>query len=778
MLETERVRAQASGSAIEGEAWAEKIKLLEAEVESLKQRLEMMLQMFEEQHAQITAQESALERMDHTIHALISGRTWRLISLPGRIARRFLLSDLKQKFKRVQARSAIFLVCDEPAANDTRPRSGNIVVSGWCLAEEGVDCVQVQVPGLPLIETKPGLPRPDVKLALPNLDHTGRAGFSVEFDSTPLSDGRHPIVVRLISKGKVVKTRKTWVTIDHKKGFSNDYQRWIQEFERPQDQLIEIKLATLKYRPLMSIVVPVFNTEPAALEAAIQSVLAQSYTNWQLCICDDGSTRVDTKEVLRRFAEQDTRIHVVFREQSGGISAASNSALELVKGEYVGFLDHDDTLAPHALAWVVEALNRNPEIDLAYSDEDKLNLRGQRYEPFFKPDWSPDLLRSTNYICHFLVVRKALLDRIGGFDSDCDGSQDYDLILRATEAASVIEHIPRVLYHWRAIPGSTAASLDNKTYAIEAAKRALERHCARTAPGARVEPGLVTGWWRVRYPIPEGTRVSIIIPSGGKAGALRTNLDSIFEKTTYRQFEIVIADNSKGNTIEKLVGEYIRAGRPVRYIDWRNQPFNFSAINNAAARQCDSPVLLFLNDDTSVIAPDWLEAMLELAMRPEVGVVGAKLLYPDGRIQHAGVVMGMYDNCGHAFTGLDGTTPHYFAFSHIIRNVSAVTGACLMVRAQLFWEVGGFDEQTFAVAFNDVDLCLKIGARGYRVLFTPYALLYHFESLSKTSKDLVPDSEEVLAMRTKWGSVIQADPYYNPNLTRNKADYSLRTRTA
>ncbi len=270
--------------------------------------------------------------------------------------------------------------------------------------------------------------------------------------------------------------------------------------------------------------------------------------------------------------------------------------------------------------------------------------------------------------------------------------------------------------------------------------------------------------------------MSIIIASGGKADVLRANLESLFRKTTYPNYEVVVIDNSKSNVIEKIVDQQRSGSRNLRYIDWRHKPFNYSAINNTAAKQCDSPVLLFLNDDTSVIAPDWLQSMVELVMRPEVGAVGAKLLYPDGRIQHAGVIMGLYDNCGHAFKGLDGSTSHYFDFSDIIRNVTAVTGACLMIKAETFWQVAGFDETDFAVAFNDIDLCLKIGSLGYRVLYTPYALLHHHEAFSKTSKDLLPHPEEVARMRFKWEQVIAADPCYSPNLSRNDEDYSLRKR--
>jgi GT2 family glycosyltransferase len=514
---------------------------------------------------------------------------------------------------------------------------------------------------------------------------------------------------------------------------------------------------------------PVYNAVPEELSSAIESVLRQSYEHWELCIADDCSDRAEVREILSAFAARDSRIKVTYRQERGGISRASNAAWQMAAGAYVCFLDHDDTLAPHALSYVCEALNQNSGADLLYSDEDKIGAQGQRTDPFFKPDWSPDLLLSENYLCHLLVIGQDLARTTGFLDPAFDGSQDYDLILRATEQAKRIVHIPKILYHWRAGAASTASSIDNKHYALDAAKRALERR-------HRVEPGLVTGRWRVRYPIPEGSRVSIIIASGGRVDALRTNLESLFGKTTYRDYEIVIADNSKSQTIERLVREFQPRHANLRYRDVRERPFNFSAINNAAARECDSPVLLFLNDDTSVIASEWLEAMLELALRPETGAVGAKLLYPNGAIQHAGVVMGIYDNCGHAFKGLDGSKPYYFDFTDIIRNVSAVTGACLMARASVFWQAGGFDEDEFAVAFNDVDFCLRLGSLGYRNLYTPHAVLYHHESLSKTSKDLIPHPQEVAAMRLKWGKTIAHDPFYNPNLTRNSEDYSLRTR--
>lgn len=571
---------------------------------------------------------------------------------------------------------------------------------------------------------------------------------------------------------------KASVLIDHQRDTASEYKQWIREFEQPDEEIIQLKLPSLRVRPLISIVMPTYNSLPADLQSAIESVFKQSYSNWELCIADDGSDRSEVKEMLSRYAAHDARIKVRFQEQHQGISATSNAALRLITGEYVCFLDHDDELSPHALANIADAINRNPNADFLYSDEDKIDKNGKRYDPFFKPDWSPDLLLSENYICHLFTLRKDLLEKTGDFLPECDGSQDYDLALRASEYASHILHIPKILYHWRAGQHSTASTLENKAYALTAMQRALERYCERALPDAKIEAGRSTGRLRLRYPVSDSPRVSIIIASGGKADVLRTNLDSLFAKTDYLNYEVIVIDNSRQDKIEALVSQFKTSHKTLRYIDWRNRPFNYSAINNAAARQCDSPIFLFLNDDTSVIERNWLTSMVELILRKEVGAVGAKLLYPNGRIQHAGVVMGLFDNCGHAFKGLPGNHSHYFDFSHIVRNVSAVTGACLMTKADIFWEVDGFDEEKLAVAFNDVDLCLKIGSRGYRILYTPYAELYHYEAFSKTSKDLIPHPAEVAEMQSKWRNVISRDPFYSSHLTRTAENYSLRISTS
>jgi len=757
------------------EAYGGKLRQLEGELKATQKQLASLVEILGTHQKQLEEQQSSVARLDRILMELLTGRTWRTLRATGEFVKRFVPRRNGGSSNKL-AGSRSYLVCDEPTGN-SRPRSGIITVRGWCLSEGGVDAVHVDVFGLPRIETTPSVARPDVKKMHPDLDSNGRAGFSLEFDSTLLPNGSYPVTIRILSKGIPVRESKTSVLIDHERGFASEYDQWIHEFENPANALFALQVAAIRTRSLISILMPVFNTEPVELEAAIGSVIDQSYRNWELCIADDCSSRPEVRPMLERFAAKDSRIKVAFQQERGGISRACNAAWQMAGGSYVTFLDHDDTLAPHALAHVCETIDRVPDADLLYSDEDKLDERGRRFQPFFKPDWSPDLLCSENYICHLLVLRQDLADKVGKFHSECDGSQDYDLILRATAAAKLIHHIPKVLYHWRAGANSTATTIENKQYAIEAAQRALDRHCERSDGPMSVEPSGIPGRWRARYRVPEDTRVSIIIASGGKTDVLRTNITTLFAETTYSNYELVVIDNSKADAIQKLVNEFQSSRKSIRYIDWRHKPFNYSQINNAAARECDSPVLLFLNDDTSVIEPGWLEAMVELIGRSEVGAVGAKLLYPDGRIQHGGVVMGLYDNCGHAFKGLDGGTSHYFDFSDVIRNVSAVTGACLMTKASIFWEVGGFNETEFAVAFNDIDFCLKIGATGHRVLYTPHALLYHHEAFSKTSKDLVPHPQEVASMRTKWGLVIASDPYYSPNLTRNDENFSLRTRS-
>jgi O-antigen biosynthesis protein len=662
------------------------------------------------------------------------------------------------------------LVYDEPQAGIETARTGKIAVRGWALADTGVERIEVRL-GTARAVTETGLIRVDVARSHPHAAGARTCGYATEIDSTGLPGGRHALHITGVSRGGSVREVQTLVYNDHETGFASDYDRWMAEFETRNPSLIQLKMRTFTLNPLISVAMPVYRTPLPVLTRAIESVLAQSYSRWELCIADDGSCSAEIESCLKQYAQRESRIKLRLLQANGGIAHASNAALELATGDFVALLDHDDELAEDALYWVVEALNRQPDLDILYSDEDKIDEQGKRYDPFFKPDWSPDLLLSENYVAHLLVCRRSLLVDVGGFRTSFDGSQDYDLVLRLTGKSGKIGHIAGVLYHWRALATSTASRSTQKSYAADAARRAIEEHLTRCSIAAKVVPGIIDGRWRVRYRLAPEPMVSIIIASGGKTEILRVNLESIFGKTSYQNYEVVVIDNSKGEDIKKLVTQW--PGRPLRYIDWRGQPFNYSTINNEAARQSNSPLLLFLNDDTSVIDAGWLTALVEIAARPEVGAAGAKLLYPDGRIQHAGVVMGIFDNCGHAFKGLPGDMQHYFDFPDVIRNVSAVTGACLMTRAEVFHEAGGFDEQNFAVAFNDIDLCLKIREKGYRVIYTPHAVLYHHEAFSKTARDLMPDPAEVQMMRNKWKQVIDADPYYSPNLTRTAEDYSL-----
>jgi GT2 family glycosyltransferase len=705
---------------------------------------------------------------------ILHSRTWKTLCSAGALvlnARSFATRTV-QKF-RPERPENIELVLDEPQQNDPSPRSGVIVVRGWALAPSGVDRVEIQVDDAAPQRAEYGLPRPDVALSRRVSNGAARCGFELKLDPLLLPRGPHRVCLTVTSRSGVVRKSEARLVVD--RAFASDYDRWIADCEHRDGAAIGAAASAFGHRPLLSLVMPVCNTPPDMLRRAVESVQDQSYTHWELCIADDHSDSAELECLLSELARGDSRIKLTRLGARGGISAASNAALQLATGEFVGLLDHDDELAPDTLFHMVEAINREPDAGLLYSDEDKIDINGRRYEPFFKPDWSPDLLLSENYVCHFLVIRRDLVERAGRFRSEFDGSQDHDLILRVSRLTDRIVHIPRVLYHWRAAPASTAGSAARKPRCAEASRRAVEEHLRQVGIDARVEPGRYPGRLRVRYPIPAGSRVSIIIPSGGNLRVLQTNLDRVAEKTDYPDYEILVVDNSKGVEIERFIRRWRRAGRTAAYLNCRHQPFNWSALNNKAARQSQSPLLLFLNDDTEVITSDWLAAMVELSVRSQVGAVGAKLLYPDGRIQHAGVVMGLFENCGHAFKGLAGDRQHYFDLPDVIRNVSAVTGACLMVRRGVFQEVGGFDEDRFAVAFNDIDLCLRIGARGYRVLYTPHALLYHHEAFSKTTKDLIPDSAEVLEMRSRWKTVIGADPYYSPNLTRTAEDYSLCT---
>jgi GT2 family glycosyltransferase len=545
------------------------------------------------------------------------------------------------------------------------------------------------------------------------------------------------------------------------------YETWASRSDelRHNPEKAAAKIEQFAYKPTISIVMPVYNVLKEHLSKALDSVLAQYYPFWELCICDDASTEPDVRKVLERYSAREERIKVAFSENNGGIALASNNALQLATGEFIALLDHDDELPPDALYEVVRSL-QEVAADLIYSDEDKLDAEGSRCDPFFKPSWSPDLLLSCNYISHFGVYRKSIIDQIGGFRKGYDGSQDYDLVLRFVEHSEKIVHIPKILYHWRKASGSAAASIEAKPYAYEAGKKALADALIRRKIEGEVVTEKAPGFYRVKRKITQAGKVTIIIPTRDRLPLLEKCIESIEQKTDYENYEIVIVNNGSR---ERATLEYLSQTRHRVIHD--STTFNYSRLNNRAASEADGDYLLLLNNDVEVISGEWLSAMVEHAQRPEVGAVGAKLLYPDNRIQHAGVILGLGGVANHAHRLVDGYLDSgYFGLASRIRNFGAVTAACLMIRRQLFEQMGGLNERKLAVSFNDVDLCLRLRRRGYFIVFTPYALLYHKES---ASRGYIVDPNEVSYMMSNWRNEILSDPYYNPNLSLKSEDFSI-----
>jgi glycosyltransferase involved in cell wall biosynthesis len=555
------------------------------------------------------------------------------------------------------------------------------------------------------------------------------------------------------------------------------YQQWVKQHQlTPADlKTADLEMAQWQHRPTFSVILPVYNVDAVWLTKAIESVRHQIYPDWELCIADDASTAPHIQPLLTHYSKLDSRIKVVFRAENGNIVATSNAALELATGDYLALLDHDDELAIDALFENAKLINQHPDADFIYSDEDKMTPVGDRHDPFFKPDWSPDYFHSCMYTCHLGVYRTSLVRAIGGFRAGYDGSQDYDLVLRLVEHTQQIYHIPKILYHWRVIPASVASSSDAKPWAYEAAKRALEDMLTRSEYAGRVEPGPREGFYRIRREIQGTPLVSIVIPSAGKTLTVDENsrclveacIRSIRDRSSYRHFELIVVDgyDIPDPIIQAIAGDDLKLVRSA-------EPFNFAQRINLGVAQAQGEFVLLLNDDVEILTPDWLESMLEFAQQPDIGAVGAKLFFPDGTLQHVGVMV-LGGNPGHAFHGVSGDHPGYFLSNLVNRNYLGVTAACLMMRRSLYNRLGGMDE-TFPLNYNDVDLCLKAHQAGYRQVVTPYAQLTHYESASRQA-GLQPKEWENL--NKKWKSYFDqlnyGDPYYNPNLSRNEVLFEL-----
>ena len=557
------------------------------------------------------------------------------------------------------------------------------------------------------------------------------------------------------------------------------YVQWRAKHDLREADIERIRAMArvLPYRPLVSIVMATYDTPDAYLRAAIESVRAQAYDVWELCIADDASTDARVRATLDAYAAIDARIKVVKRPKNGHISEAMNSALAIATGEFVGLLDHDDLLTPDALFEMALVLCANPDADMIYSDEDKIDDSGKRSEPHFKPDWAPDSFLSRMYTCHFGVYRRTLAQAIGGFRIRFEGSQDHDFVLRLTETTQRIHHIPRVLYHWRIHGSSTAGAAEAKPYAAIAGQRAVQEAIERRGEPGIVERSEIPGIYITRYTIRTSELVSVIVPTRDHGDDVDRCLTSIFANETYSNFEVVLVDNGSEDRASLATFErWARREARVR-IERYDLPFNFSAINNFASNAASGTYLLFLNNDTEVISRDWMTALLEQAQRPSIGIVGGLLLYPDDTIQHAGVIVGLGGVAGHSQNGLHRDDPGYFGSVRAINNYSALTAACVMMRRTVFDEVGCFDE-TLAVAFNDVDLCLRVTAAGYRNVYLPHVKLYHYESKSRGAESTLEKrarfAREVALMERRWATRSAPDPYYNPHLSLTAPGYAIR----
>lgn len=565
----------------------------------------------------------------------------------------------------------------------------------------------------------------------------------------------------------------------------NNYQVWINNYDSltDSDRIIFRKaMAEFSHNPLISVVMPVYNTPGKWLVKAIESVRTQLYPHWELCISDNASTLPEVRKVLDDYARLDSRIKVIYRETNGHICANSNTALTLARGEFIALLDADDELPEHALFWVANEINRFPDVDLIYSDENKISEDGVRFDPYFKPDWNPALMLSQNYFCHFGIFRHSLVKKLGGFREGFEGSQDHDLVLRCSEviAPEQIRHIPRILYHWRTIPGSTASAsgIEEKPYAWTAGKRSIEEHLERLeTPGiVKLAPG---GHYQVSY-LSNGyfPKVSIVMPSACKLHLLKPCIESLLKSTTYPNFEILLVINEVRYTVPEQADflNNIRVDPRVKILVYEDQPFNYSKINNWAIAQSKSPLLCLMNDDIEVITRDWLEKLVVRTRINKVGAVGPLLLFPNNRIQHAGVILGLGGVAGHQFVEMPKGEPGYFRRAENEQDLSCVTAACMVLRREVFDAIGGFNEE-LAVAFNDVDLCIRIRKAGWRILWTPEVELYHHESASIGKHDSPERASlfqaEVALMRKLWGETLDNDPAYNPNLSLDSPNYDL-----
>lgn len=662
-------------------------------------------------------------------------------------------------------------------------------ISGWCAAAWGEPVAELRGRlGRRVFPANYGIVRPDVVAALDGRPATLQSGFSLDLE-VPRTGGKLILEARR-AHGEwepFFKTRLRGLLLSRAHGREleavGDYAEWIRSYDTLSSEKrrqIGKQIARFPHQPLISVLMPVYNASAAHLRAAIDSVRAQLYPHWELCVVDDASPAKHVRRVLSRSAARDPRIRVHFREANGGIAATSNDALGLTSGDFVALLDHDDTLAPTALYFVAEEINRHRDTQLIYSDEDKLDVLGRRTNPHFKSDWNHTLFLAQNYVSHLSIFAADLIKRLR-FRTGFEGSQDYDLILRAIEEIepAQIRHIPRVLYHWRMSAESAALNIGSKPKARAAAIRAVQEHLDRRGVDANVERTNLEDFQRIRYRLPEvQPKVSIIIPTRDLLNRLRPCVDSVLARTTYSNLEILLLDNGTRDPAALAYLDQLRSNTRVR-IFRRDEEFNYGRLNNFAVGESDAEFVALLNNDLTVETPDWLEEMVGQALQTGVGAVGARLLFPDGRIQHGGVILGAGGGglADHAHKDLPRDNHGYFSRALLAQELSAVTAACMLVRRSVYLEVGRFDTDHLRIAFNDIDFCLRLRERGYRIIYTPYAEFLHWESASRGLEDTREKGDrfgaEVNYVKERWPAALAADPFYNPNLALRENLFTL-----
>lgn len=689
-----------------------------------------------------------------------------------------------------------------------RFEENQFILTGWSAAGEETAC-KVIVDGTEVSTKVHWKYRKDVVDVIPELSSDAKCGFEIYVPDKGGSkltlelsaDGRESTYVAALDKIRhgengqdtaniFQKTLRYWKNYGLKNTIKKvcqklsgqrdygNYEDFLKKYGVKEEELARQRQEVFENGPCFSIAVPLYQTKEKYLREMIESVQAQTYTNWELCLADGSGREHSLQPVVGEYIAKDKRIKYCLLDSNEGIAGNTNEALKMADGDFVVLTDHDDLLSPEALYQCAKAVQKEPQTDVIYSDEDKVDMSGKKFfEPHFKSDYNIDLLCTMNYICHLFVVRKDVMERAGLFESCYDGAQDHDFILRCTEKAEHIVHIPKVLYHWRCHAQSTSENPESKLYAFENGCKAVKAHYDRIGIPAEVEQGPFYGMYRTHYLWKEQPLVSILIPNKDHAADLKKCMDSIEEKSTYRNFEFIIVENN--STEEETFSYYkeIEKRDNVRVLYYK-EDFNYSRINNFGAKEANGEYVLLLNNDTEMIEPDSIKEMLDVCMRLDVGIVGAKLIFEDNTIQHAGVIIGFGGVAGHAFIGQDRDDNGYFSRIISVQDLSAVTAACLMVRRSVFDEVEGLNEE-FKVAFNDIDFCLKVRKAGYLVVYNPYAQFYHYESKSRGQEDSADKvarfQQEIGLFGERWGELLEhGDPYYNPNLTLDKADFSLK----